>query len=48
MSGLTVVVGAATAPVYGVGPSLDLCRVCERRGVFDVAAPEFPATPTVF
>ena len=39
----------ATSPVYRVMPSLDVCRDCERPAPFDVAPPEFPATPpTVF
>ena len=39
---------AATAPVYRVAPSLDVCRACEHRTVLDVTPPEFPTTPTVF
>lgn len=35
----------ATTPVYSVAPSFDVCRVCERRRVFDVAPPEFPTIP---
>ncbi|MCA1674220.1 MAG: hypothetical protein LC799_19190 [Actinobacteria bacterium] len=47
----------ATVPVYGVPPSLDVCRVCVRLpgddgpappGPLTVPPPEFPTTPTVF
>lgn len=42
---------AATTPVYGVTPSLDVCRCCERRMGFDIPPPQFPtppAAPTAF
>ncbi|MGH4025739.1 MAG: hypothetical protein ACRDRV_14280 [Pseudonocardiaceae bacterium] len=39
---------AATATVYRVAPSLDLCRACQRLTLLAVASPEFPTTPTVF
>lgn len=31
----------ATTPVYGVAPSLEACRGCERRSGFDVPPPQF-------